>query len=267
MSEMDYYETLGVPEKASQKQLKDAYRRLAFQYHPDRNPDPESSARMKVINEAYAVLSNPLKRGDYDAMRRQFGSAAYNRFRTTYTDDDIFRGSDINRIFEDMARVFGLRGFDEIFKEAYGEGYRTFEFKRPGFSARGFFFSGGTGRVQAPPGVLGRLSSFLIKKWMGLEFPEKGADVAETIDLTPEEARHGGPYPYFYRKKGKKLVVMVPPGLREGNRIRLAAMGEEGKGGGSPGDLYLRVKIQKPILGKIKGLFSSFKNRLTLPRP
>jgi len=267
MSELDYYETLGIPEKASQKQIKEVYRRLALQYHPDRNPDPQSSAKMKAINEAYAVLSNPAKRGEYDAMRRQFGRAAYNRFRTAYSEDEIFRGSDINRIFEEMARGFGLRGFDEIFKEAYGEGYRTFDFKRPGFTAKGFFLSGRPGgRVQPPPGVLGKLSSFLIRKWTGIELPEKGADVQEIIDLTPEEARHGGPYPYYYRKKAKKLVVMVPPGLREGKRIRLAGMGEEGKGAGGAGDLYLRVKIRKPILERMRGLLSSLQDRLNLPK-
>jgi hypothetical protein len=77
-------------------------------------------------------------------------------------------------------------------------------------------------------------------------------DVTETIDLTPQEAKDGGPYPYYYRKKSKKLVVMLPKGLQEGRRIRLAGMGEEGKGGAKPGDLYLRVKIRKPLVQKLK---------------
>jgi DnaJ-class molecular chaperone len=256
MEQRDYYEILGVSADATEKQIKAAYRKLAFQYHPDRNTgDSDSANKMKAINEAYAVLSNPSKKKDYDDLRRQFGSSAYNRFRNTYTDSDIFRGSDINRIFEDMARAFGFRGFDDIFKEAYGEGYRTFEFKRPGFSARGFVFTGPLGRSaqrRTAPLAMGKLSRYLIEKLTGVELPQNGADVTETIDITPQEAAEGGPYPYYYRKKSKKLVVMLPKGLREGQRIRLSGMGEEGKGGAKPGDLFLTVKIRKPLMQKLK---------------
>jgi len=272
MTDMDYYKILDVSESASEKQIKAAYRRLAFQYHPDRNQDPESSAKMKEINEAYAVLSNPNKRRDYDAVRRQFGSAAYGRFRSAYTENDIFRGSDINRIFEEMAGAFGFRGFEEIFKEAYGEGYRGFEFRRPGFTARGFLFTGRPRQhrvTQAgkPPFFAEKLSRYLFRKFTGVELPEQGADVIETIELTPQEARDGGPYPFFYRTKSKKLVVNVPPKLREGQRIRLAGMGEEGKGGGNPGDLYLKVKIRKPLREKVKSFLASLKNQIDLPKP
>ena len=272
MTDMDYYRILDIPESASEKQIKEAYRRLAFQYHPDRNQDPDSSAKMKAINEAYAVLSNPTKRRDYDAVRRQFGSAAYGRFRSTYTENDIFKGSDINRIFEEMAGAFGFRGFEEIFKEAYGEGYRSFEFRRPGFSARGFIFTGRprTNRpihAGKPPLFAERLSRYLLRQFTGVELPERGRDVIETIDLSPQEAQNGGPYPFFYRKKSKKLVVNVPPRLREGQRIRLAGMGEEGKGGGNPGDLYLKVKIRRPLREKVKSFLASLKNQIDLPKP
>jgi hypothetical protein len=205
-------------------------------------------------------------------VRRQFGSAAYGSFRSTYTDKDIFRGSDINRIFEEMATAFGFRGFEEIFKETYGEGYRSFEFKRPGFVARTFVFAGGprkSGDAQTgkPPLFAEKLSRYFLRKVAGIELPERGADVTETIELTPQEARDGGPYPFFYKKKSKKLVVHVPPRLRVGQRIRLSGMGEEGKGGGSPGDLYLKVKIQRPLIEKIRGLVSSLRNQINLPRP
>ncbi|MBN2034470.1 MAG: DnaJ domain-containing protein [Deltaproteobacteria bacterium] len=272
MTNMDYYKTLGLSEDASEKEIKEAYRRLAFQYHPDRNQDPESSARMKAFNEAYAVLSNPTKRREYDAVRRQFGPTAHGRFRSTYTENDIFRGSDINRIFEEMASAFGLRGFEEIFKEAYGEGYRSFEFKRPGFAARGFVFTGiprNRRTVQAgkPPLFYEKLSRYFLRKFTGVELPERGPDVIETIELTVQEARDGGPYPFFYRKKSKKIVINVPPRLREGQRIRLAGMGEEGRGGGNPGDLYLRVKIRKPLRERLKSYFTSLKNQIDLLKP
>jgi DnaJ-class molecular chaperone len=272
VTEMDYYRTLNVSENATQKQIKEAYRSLAFQYHPDRNQDPESSARMKAINEAYAVLSNLEKRKEYDAVRRQFGSDAYGRFRSGYTERDIFRGSDINRIFEEMASAFGFRGFEEIFREAYGEGFRSFEFKRPGFTARGFVFTGRprssrsmqTGKV---PFFAEKLSRYLLRKVTGVEIPQSGQDVIETIELTRQEALEGGPYPYFYRKASKKLVVNVPPNLREGQRIRLAGMGEEGKGGGNPGDLYLKVKVRKPLWEKVKGVLGSLKNQIDIIKP
>ena len=272
MTDMDYYKLLNLPENASEKQIKEAYRTLAFQYHPDRNQDPESSARMKAINEAYAVLSNPNKRREYDLVRRQYGSTAYDHFRSTYTQNDIFRGSDINRIFEEMASSFGFRGFEEIFREAYGEGYRGFEFKRPGFTARGFVFTGRPRSSRSmqgvkPPFFAEKLSRYLLRKFTGLEVPEHGRDVIETIELTPREALKGGPYPFFYRKKSKKLVVNVPPGLREGQRIRLAGMGEEGKGGGNPGDLYLKVKIRKPLWEKVKGVFASLRSQIDITKP
>ena len=236
MDQRDYYEILGVPSDANEKQIKAAYRKLAFQYHPDRNTgDPDSANRMKAINEAYAVLSNPSKRRDYDGLRQQFGSSAYNRFRTNYTESDIFRGSDINRIFEEMARAFGFRSFDEIFKEAYGEGYRTFEFKRPGFSARGFVFTGPLRRSaqnQTAPFALGKLSRYLIEKLTGVELPQNGTDVTEAIHLTPQEAKEGGPYPYYYTKKSKKLVVMLPTGTSGRPAHSSCRDGRGGKGRG-----------------------------------
>ncbi|MEJ2724647.1 MAG: DnaJ domain-containing protein [Deltaproteobacteria bacterium] len=272
MQETDYYDILGVSEGADQKRIKESYRRLAFQYHPDRNQDPESVAKMKTINEAYAVLSNPVKRRDYDAMRKQFGSSAYSRFKSTYTENDIFRGSDIHRIFEEMARSFGFRGFDEVFREAYGQGYQRFEFQKPGFFARGYVFSGPLwGKKQAqvpnfPQGNLGKVTRYLLKKMTGVELPENGPDIHEVITLSPADAAEGGPYPYWFRKKSAKLVVKIPPGVREGQFIRLAGMGESGKGGGKPGDLYLRVKIEKPLGQRLKAYFSGLRKGFGLQR-
>jgi len=147
MEQNDYYQILGLDKDASQKQIKEAYRKLAFKYHPDRNKEhPETAEKMKRVNEAYAVLSDTEKRGEYDMLRQQLGSSAYSQFRTNYSEQDIFSGSDINQIFEEMARAFGFRHYDEIFRQFYGQGYRTFEFKKPGFTVSGFVFSRGLGR-------------------------------------------------------------------------------------------------------------------------
>ncbi|MEJ2730526.1 MAG: DnaJ domain-containing protein [Deltaproteobacteria bacterium] len=259
MSQDDYYQILEIDQKAGPRQIKDTYRKLAFKYHPDRNREnPETAEKMKRVNEAYAVLSDPAKRREYDAMRQQFGSSAYSQFRQNYSDQDIFSGSDINQILEQMARAFGLRGFDEIFKEFYGKGYQRYEFRKPGFFAKSYYFTGprqSRGLNASAPllqGSIGKLIRFFLKQFSGIELPEDGADLNDTIRLNPDFARRGGPYAYHLRGKDKKLVVKIPPGIRQNQRIRLAGMGEEGKGGGKAGDLYLKVRIRKPLLKSLK---------------
>jgi DnaJ-class molecular chaperone len=74
--------------------------------------------------------------------------------------------------------------------------------------------------------------------------------------LSPEHARQGGPYAYYLRQKDKKLVVKIPPGVKHNQSIRLATMGKDGKSGGKSGDLYLKVRIRKPLLQRLKGFFS-----------
>ena len=259
MGQQDYYRILGVDRSADAKSIKDAYRELAFKYHPDRNEtNPHSADMMKQINEAYAVLSNPEKRQAYDSMRSRFGDNAYGQFRNAYTEQDIFSGSDIHQIFEEMARSFGLRGVDSIFGDFYGPGYKKFEFKQHGLHGKGFIYRGGFGKRHgkamaggAPPGV-GRLASYLIGKVTGLTLPQTGEDIHDTIRLNPEFAQTGGPYPYHHQRRGKKLVVNIPAGTRDGQQIRLVDMGAVGKNGGEAGDLYLKVKIKKPLLEKAK---------------
>jgi len=165
---------------------------------------------MKIVNEAYAVLSSPEKRREYDTLKHQFGSNAYSRFRNNYSQQDIFSGSDINHVFEEMAKAFGFRSFDDIFTEFYGKEYRSFEFKRPGMFAGGFVFTGPLRRgkydqSQLPPltGKLGKLSRYVIEKISGVEFPENGADINDIIRLTPLQAQEGGPYAYFLKKSPK----------------------------------------------------------------
>ena len=263
MSQKDFYEVLGVSRQASSKEIKEAYRKRALKYHPDRNQgNPDAIEKMKAVNEAYAVLSNTDKRREYDAMRDRFGAGAYNRFRQTYTEQDIFNGSDIFQIFEEMTRSFGLRGFDEIFRDlSEGSGYRSFEFKRPGMHARGFVFQAGGRRggpqklrVQLPKGggAFGKLGKKVFEKLGGVEFAEDGKDITDTIRVDGELAAEGGPYAYFHRDRQKKLVVKIPAGVRTGQKVRLAGMGQQGKGGGKNGDLYLQVKIKQPLLDTVK---------------
>ena len=262
MAQEDYYRVLGVDQKAPPSKIKEAYRQLAFKHHPDRNREnPAAADKMKKINEAYAVLSNPAKKSEYDNLKTQFGSSAHTHFRNNYSEKDIFSGSDINHIFEEMARSFGFRGSSEIFKEFYGRGYQRFEFKKPGAHARGYVFRGPSQagqqqQVQFPlGGNIGKVMRLVLQKVSGVRFPEDGADIDEHLYLAPLQALHGGPYAYYLRRQSKKLVVKVPAGIREGQRIRLAGMGEKGKAGGKPGDLFLKVHIRKPLLKSIKDFF------------
>src|SRR5208337_4348175 len=113
--------------------------------HPDRNGGEAAAVeKMKEINEAYAVLSDREKRERYDALQQQYGPHAYDRFRQSYSEQDIFRGSDVNQIFEEMARAFGFRGFEEVFRGSYGQRYRTAEFRGPGMFGRVIVFGSGS---------------------------------------------------------------------------------------------------------------------------
>ena len=263
MNQKDYYQILEVDKHATPQAIKEAYRRLALQYHPDRNRgNPSAVEKMKEINEAYAVLSDPKKKRDYDTFHEHYGPYGYDRFRRTYSEQDIFKGSDIYQIFEEMARVFGFRSFEEVFREAYGQGYHTFEFRRPGFFGKGFvFFGPGLGRSDRQeipvssevfPGVTGKFVRYLLKKTLGMSGPVRGKDLEDAIYLDPQQALEGAKGKYLHRKRSKELIVTVPPGITEGKKIRLKGMGEEGKDGGEAGDLYLKVKIKKPLLERVR---------------
>lgn len=271
MSQRDYYQILGIDADASQQPIKDAYRRMALKYHPDRNKDDPSVAEtMKEINEAYAVLSDPKKKREYDSLRQQYGDFAYDQFRQGYSEQDIFRGSDINQIFEEMARASGLSGFDAIFREFYGTEYRNFGFNRPGFSGRGFVYFSPLGRrspqaqgraeregrdgLPSLPlgGTIGKAAKYLLKKIWAVEWPERGRDLNDRITIDPIQARVGAEIRYFNRGRSKDLLVKVPPGTRDGQRIRLKGMGGDGKGGEESGDLYLAVRVKGSLLRRIK---------------
>ena len=275
MSQKDYYHILGIDNNAGQAEVKQAYRKLAFQYHPDKNRDnPAASEKMKEINEAYAILSDSEKRREYNILRERYGDRAHEHFRRAYSPEDIFRGSDINQIIDELAKMYGFRSADEIFRQFYGSGYQTFDFRRPGIFSRGFVFyqspkqqhragdidvQGSQGQVPQffIPGILGVLIRFFLKRILGIEFPERGKDWKDVITLSPEQADKGGEVEYIHKKseERKKLMVKIPTGIKSGQRIKLKGMGAQGKGGGEAGDLYLEVKIKKPLAKRIKDIF------------
>lgn len=259
MEHHDYYKILRLEHDAGPEAIRNAYRELALKYHPDRNRNDEAAVeKMKQVNEAYAVLSDPGKKQEYDHLRQQFGQSARSQFRQSYSDNDIFEGSDIYAVFEEMSRTLGLRGFDDIFKEFYGRGFqRRFRGGGRGFFGGGFVFFGrpGRGRCSRQPFFLPgleKIAGMLFNKLAAETMPRKGTDMHGVIHLSQEHALKGGPYAYYHRQQDKKLVVRIPPNIRSNQRIRLSGMGGKSKNGGAPGDLYLRVLVRADFIGKAK---------------
>jgi curved DNA-binding protein CbpA/protein-S-isoprenylcysteine O-methyltransferase Ste14 len=276
MNQKDYYKILGVSENAEPDEIKKAYRTLAFRYHPDKTTGNEEM--MKELNEAYAVLSNPVKRKEYNTLRQMYGSYARDQFRQTHTDQDIFRDSDIGQIFEEFSRVFGFSRPEDIFSanHFYGQTYRTFEFRGHGHSGRGLFFYVPLRTVYKQKlkkypdqtnekiadnkpifskfmAIALSLAHKIIARKLGLELPQRGGDLYDVIRLTREEVHNGGKVPYLYEKIGnsRNLLIAIPPGIKDGQKIKLRDLGEKGKNGGETGDLYLKVKIGTPFPEKI----------------
>jgi curved DNA-binding protein CbpA len=277
MEQKDYYKVLGVSEDASSDEIKKTYRKLAFQYHPDKNPGKEEM--MKEINEAYAVLSDERKRREYNSYRQSYGFFARDKFRQAYTDQDIFKNSDISRVFAELSRTFGFNRPEDIFSRStfYGNQFRTFQFKGPGSIGKGFFFFGpiseayrdtlrasqhqASGTPAYRPSLFSKivlmgmkaLQNHVAKKY-GLELSERGSDIEDEITIPSEIASAGGKvrYQYAISDNPRDLMIKIPPGIKEGRKIRLKGMGRAGRRGGESGDLYLRTKLHTPWLKKIK---------------
>ncbi len=221
MAAEDYYKILGVEKSASGDDIKKAYRKLALKHHPDKNPNnKQAEERFKKISEAYAVLSDPEKRKQYD----NFGSEG---FRQQYTQEDIFRNFDLNEILRDMGFGGGVFGQSGRRTAGYGGG------RRRGYSYQGAnqedpfagLFGGGRERFE--------------------QEPEKGPDVEYNLSITLEESVSGAEKKLAIQRNGKtdEISFKVPPGINTGKKLRLAAKGGPGLQGGSPGDLYLNVNI------------------------
>lgn len=260
MDQKDYYEILAVDREAPPKKIKEAYRSLAFQCHPDRNGGgADALERMKIINEAYAVLSDPAKRKQYDSLRQAYGNSAYNKFRDGYSEEDIFRGSDINQIFEEISKTFGFRGFEDVFRESYGSGYRTFEFRKGNLFGQGFLWSSGMKQgmpLQGTqkgvlPWLLRKLAGYAFKKIAGVQTQQK-KDRYDQLLLTSEQASKGGKIPYADEESSRNLLITIPSGVAHGQTIRLQGLGYRNGSSSIPGDLYLKIEITRPFLRKIR---------------
>jgi DnaJ-class molecular chaperone len=269
----DYYQVLGLAENASEEDIRKAFRKLAFQYHPDKNPGQEKEAekKFKDINEAFGVLSDRAKRQQYDLSRKgQMAGAAYGAtgkgFR--YSQEDIFRDTFTNRsTMEDLNSMFAQAGlrFDQEFLN------RVFFSANNGVFRVYFNSSSGGQRVSSydtpssqsnhepvnsavyKPNFMERwltkvtikMGSYALRKMMGVQYedPQANLDLYQELALSLDEAVAGGEKLINYRRnnRSKKIMVKIPASIQSGTRIRLNGLGQQK--GRKIGDLYLEVKV------------------------
>ncbi len=210
----DFYQALGVSRTASQDEIQQAYRKLARKHHPDVNNDPGAEERFKEINEAYSVLSDPGTRARYD----RFGED----FRKVPEDWEERVGADAGPGGGFRARTTAGAGGPRVRYTGFGDD----------FGAEGIDIEDLFGSFFGAGGAPGRVP---------------GADQEAELPLTVEEAYRGGRRTVTLAGPSgqpRRYEVDVPPGVTDGQRIRLAGEGGRGSGDAPAGDLYLRVRIQ-----------------------
>lgn len=261
----DYYEVLGVPKDASKDQLKSAYRKLALQYHPDRNKAPDAEEHFKEISEAYAVLSDDAKRAQYD----RFG---HEGIQGRYSSEDIFRTTNFDEILRDLG--FGGFGgfsgniFDMFFGNMTGSGRGsqrgadlrydldlnleqaatglTTEIEvprtercqvckgsgaKPGSTPRTCTECGGRGQVQ-------RVSSSGFAQFVRVETCRACRGRGQVLDNPCRDCKGSG---VVQRKR--KIEVKIPPGIEDESSLRLRGEGDAGDTGAPSGDLYVVCRV------------------------
>jgi curved DNA-binding protein len=212
MEYKDYYKILNVERKASEDEIKRAYRKLALQYHPDRNPgDKQAEEKFKELNEAYQVLSDPAKRARYDQLgesysRWQQRGAPQGGFNWEDWATNAPRGGNVRVEYADMEDMFG-GGFSEFFRRIFG-GVPDME-----------TVNVGRGRPQART----QIPSFEQEVIISLQEAYQGATRLIEVD-------------------GRRLEVKTPPGAKTGTKVRVSEAINVGHQG-QKGDLYLVIKV------------------------
>ncbi|MFW8601663.1 DnaJ C-terminal domain-containing protein [Desulfobacterota bacterium M19] len=220
---MDYYKVLGVNKQAGKDEIKKVYRKLALKYHPDRNKgDKQAEEKFKQISEAYAVLSDPEKRKQYDT----FGSAD---FQKRYTQEDIFKNADLGDIFREFGINLGGMG-----------GGRP----RGGMNTG----MGGGNPFESIFGGMGGATQFNSANFSGRQSCQivKGGDLQMELVISLREVLHGAEKTIALGRGGKaeRVSVKIPAGIDSGKKLRVTGKGSPSPTGGPPGDLYIKIRVQ-----------------------
>jgi DnaJ-class molecular chaperone len=223
----DYYSTLGVAKTATDKEVKQAYRKLARKHHPDVNPNDKSAeSKFKELTEAYEVLGDPEKRRKYDElganwrMYEQAGAGGPQAGAWNVP----FGGAGGGGTYRTMT--------EEEVREMFGGGDPFSDFFHT-------FFGGTMGTAGAEAGPRGRTGR--------TRGARQGRDVEHEIELGLEDAYRGTTRRLSINHDGQRrdVDVRIPPGVGDGSRVRVGGEGEQGTGGAPHGDLYLRIRIPK----------------------
>lgn len=265
----DYYRTLGLTPSATPEEIRRAYRRLALEWHPDRNPGRrDAEERFKEISEAYAVLIDPAKRTQYDRLREGAGGPAPYRREELFRD--LFANPDASSVFEELARELEQLGF----RADRQDFYRTLFGGRAVVVGAVFVISPltpflalwnaaraalGTMAARAPLGAgeartcpqgqgggLGRVLHTAARWLLGLPAATAEADVVYPLRLTRLEAEHGARKRVsLQRADGREeVLVRIPAGVRSGTKLRLRGKGRR-LPDGRAGDAYLVVEVEE----------------------
>lgn len=247
----DYYTTLGISKTATDKEIKQAFRKLARKYHPDVNPgDKGAEAKFKEVNEANEVLSDPQKRKKYDELGANW--RAYENappgagpsgggapFGGQWSTGGQGGGGFHTMTPEEMSDMFGGAGADSPFSDFFTT------------------FFGGMGGEQATGARGGR----------SRPRNRKGQDVEHPFELDLEDAIRGSVQRLQLRHDGhaRSVEVRIPPGVTDGSRVRVAGEGGRGSGSAPSGDLFLRVQLKPHPVFEVKGRDVYTRARVPVP--
>jgi curved DNA-binding protein CbpA len=260
--DLDYYRVLGVGAEASADEVRRAYRRLALEWHPDRNHQPEAAERFKQISEAYAVLIDPAKRRHYDRLRHRGAPGDFSPSREDLFRD-LFADPQASAIFEELAREFqrlGLRVDRHAFHQTLFGGRAVISggvvMVTPATAvlalarlARALLRGASGAAAVAPPvrprGLLQRLLG-IGRRALGAPTTGTGADVTFPLRVTRAEAERGAHRRLVLGREDARseVLVRIPGGVRSGTRLRLRGKGRR-LPDGRLGDAYLLVEVEE----------------------